>query len=197
MVVAIIGILAVLVVPALPSILGAKGVTKAVENTTGILGLARAEAMSRRTYVYVAFLNTTNSLGNSEILIGAVASLDGSTDTSENNLRPIAKALKVEGTMLTSGIPAQVTSLVSNPLFEMSNNSGLPPFKVGDVDFPGATHGIIFSPNGEALSAATSKTFLPQVDFGLVATKGTIPQTNDGAAVRYLGGSGNIQVFRP
>lgn len=195
-VIAIVGILAVATVPALPSILGSKGVAKAVENTTEILGLARTEAMSRRTYVYVAFLNTT-SFGNSELLIGAVASLDGSTDTSASNLRPIAKALKVERTMLTPGIPSQVSGLVSNPAFGMSNTVDLPAFTVGDVDFQGATDGIIFSPNGEALSAATSKTFLPNVDFGLVATKGTTPQTNDGAAVRYLGGSGNIQVFRP
>ncbi len=195
-VVAIIGILAALVIPSLPSLLGARGLDRAVEDTSGILELARTEAMARRTYVYVAFLNT-NSFGNSEIRIGAVASLDGSTDASTNNLRPIAKALKVERTMLTPGIPAQVSGLVSNPAFGMSSATGLPTFKVGNVDFQGATYGVIFSPNGEALKTASSMTFLPQVDLGLVATKGMTPQTNDGAAVRYLGGSGSIQVFRP
>ena len=195
-VIAIIGMLAALTVPAVPSILGARGVAKAVEDTSGILELARTEAMARRTYVYVAFLNT-NSFGNSEIRIGAVASLDGSTDASTNNLRPIAKALKVERTMLTNAIPAQVSGLISNPAFGMSNATGLPAFTVGNVVFDGAPYGVIFSPNGEALATASSMSFLSKVDLGLVATKGTTPQTNDGAAVRYLGGSGNIQVFRP
>jgi prepilin-type N-terminal cleavage/methylation domain-containing protein len=195
-VIAIVGILAVFAVPALPTIMGAKGMAKAVEDTSGILALARTEAMARRTYVYVAFLNT-NSFGNSELRIGAVASLDGTADTSAANLRPIARILKLERTMLTPDIPAQVSGLVTNPGFGMSKNTGLPAFTVGDVTFAGATDGIIFSPNGEALSAASGMTFLPKVDFGLVATRGTAPQTNDGAAVRYLGGTGSIQVFRP
>lgn len=198
-VIAIIGLLAAMTVPALPSMLGAKGVSLAVENTSGILELARTEAMSRKTYVYVGFLNATNAFGNSELRIGAASSMDGSTNTDASNLRPITKALKIDKTLMVKSageLPANVSGLTSGYSF-LSNS--VPTFKIGSVDFPASADGIIFSPNGEALSSADSLNFIPQVDIGLVPTKGTAPQTagNDGAVVRYYGGSGNIQIFRP
>lgn len=194
-VIAIIAILASLTIPALPSILGSKGVSKGVDLTSGILELARTEAMARRTYVYVSFLNHTNLLGNSELRIGAVSSLDGSTNTSPDNLRPITKVLKVDKILMTDILPSHVQSLVTNATY-LSAASAVA-FKVGPVDFAATTPGIVFSPNGEILPNSASLTFSPKVDIGLVLTKGTSPQTNDGAIVRYLGGSGTIQVFRP
>ncbi|MFZ4779042.1 MAG: pilus assembly FimT family protein [Terrimicrobiaceae bacterium] len=197
-VIAIIGILAAFAAPALPSLLGAKGISRAVEDTSGILELARSEAMARRTYVWVAFLNT-NAFGSSELRIGAVASLDGTSETSASNLRPIAKALKINNAVLSSALPANVLALVTNPPFAGITGSALPEFTVGGTTFPAATPGLIFSPNGEVLVNPSSLNFLPQVDIGLLSTKGTAIQTggSDGAIVRYLGGSGNVQVFRP
>ncbi len=195
-VITILALLTAATVAALPSILGARGLAKAVEDTTGMLELARSEAMARRTYVYVAFLNT-NSFGNAEIRIAAVASLDGSTDTNAANLKPLTRAVKIERALMSADIPSAVSTLVSNPSFGMSNVTGLPGFKVDNVDFGGSHTGIIFSPNGEALAYATSMSFLPKVDIGFVATKGMTPQDHDGAVVRYLGGPGNILVFRP
>lgn len=199
-VIAIIGMLAALTVPAVPSILGARGVAKAVEDTSGILELARTEAIARRTYVYVAFLNTTNVFGNSELRIGAVSSLDGSTNTDSSNLRAITKALKIDKTRMAESageLPANVSGLATNARF-LTNTVGMA-FDVGKEKFPASAIGIIFSPTGEALSAAGSLNFIPQVDIGLVPTRGTAPQTsgNNGAVVRYSGGSGNIQIFRP
>ncbi len=180
--------------------LGAKGVAKAVEDTSGILELARTEAIARRTCVYVAFLNATNAFGNSELRIGAVSSLDGTTNTDANNLRPITKAMKIDKTLMVKSageLPANVRKLATNANF-FTHTVGMA-FDVGNVNFPATAIGIIFSPNGEALSAAGSLNFIPQVDIGLVPTKGTAPQTagKDGAVVRYSGGSGNIQIFRP
>jgi len=197
-VVAIVGVLAAVAVPALPSMLGAKGVTKAVNDTSGILELARSEAMARKTYVFVAFVNTNNVFGNSELCIGAVSSSDGSANTDPGNLRAIAKAIKIDRTLMVTNeteLPANVRGLVSNARF-LTNTSG-PTFQIGKVSFPTSSSFLIFSPNGEALGTVNSLNFLPNVDIGLVATKGTVPQTNDGAVVRYLGGSGAVQIFRP
>lgn len=195
--IAIIGLLAAMTVPALPSMLGAKGVSRAVEDTAGILELARTEAMARKTYVYVAFLNSNNAFGNSEIWIGAVSSSDGSTNTDTNNLRPITKALKIDKTRMSSSeLSQKVKDLATNASF-LSGTTPKFPDAFGNVKFPASTPGITFSPNGEALNSAGSLNFVPQVDIGLVPTKGTAAQTNDGAVVRYHGGSGNIQVFRP
>lgn len=68
-VIAIIGFSTALAVPSLPSLLGTKGISKAVNDTSGILELARTEAMARKTYVWVSFLNRDVS-GTSELLIG-------------------------------------------------------------------------------------------------------------------------------
>ncbi len=202
-VIAIIAVLAALVVPALPGLLGSKGTTLAVDQTAGVLALARTEAMARRTYVWVLFLNST-SFGNSQLRIGAVASLDGTANTGDPaNLRPITKVLKVNGVQTSSALPANVSALLSanpgSPAFDGAKNLVFPAMTIGDTDFPANSPGILFSPNGEALSDPTKMTFLPVVDIGLVPTKGAVVLSSgsDGAIVRYLGGSGNVQVFRP
>lgn len=143
---AIIGILAAVTVPALPSILGGRGVQKAVGDVSGILELSRAEAMARRTYVYIGFANVTNLLGNSEIQIGAMSSLDGSTNTGTANLRPISKLIKVDRAALVdfSGLPSGVRSAASADIRTNSEYVTGPDF-ANTVDFSpiGANQGSV------------------------------------------------------
>lgn len=197
-VVAVIGVLAVLTAPALVGLLGPKGTTFAIDQTTGVLELARSEAMARRTYVWVMFFNT-RAFGRAQLRIGAVASLDGTANTNPGNLRPIVKVLKVNNVVASESLPSDVLALAKNPSFSSAKNLNFPAFKIGDTNFPANSPGILFSPNGEALNNPADMTFLPSVDIGLVPTKGDEPQLSgsDGAIVRYLGASGNVQVFRP
>lgn len=196
-VIAIIGLLTALAIPSLPSLIGAKGISKGVGDTAGILEMARTEAMARKTYVWVSFLNRDIS-GTSEILIGAVSSLDGSTDSSSPNLRPLTKVIRIPNLVRSASVPSNVPPRAADRSFIASKGPG---FVVGNVTFPSddTAPTVIFSPNGEILPSAGSLNFLPKADIGLVPTKGTFVQSDgsDGAIVRIVGASGRIQIFRP
>lgn len=188
----IVAILAVFVVPAIPSLLGARGLGRSVDEASGLLELARTEALSRRTYVYVAMQNT-NFQGSAQVWMGAVASLDGTTSMVTNNLRALGRVLKLDSVSRSDVAPAAVAARAGT---FVPPSVTLPPFKVGSVEFAAPT-GVIFSPNGELLQTNTSITFLPKVDIGFVPMKGTTALTTDGAVVRISGSSGKIQVIRP
>ncbi len=101
-VIAIIGMLTVMVAPALHSILASKSVEKAAADISGLFETARAEAMARRTYVHVAFGNAENDLRESEIRIGALAALDGTMDVTPGNLVAVSKFIKEERAQITN-----------------------------------------------------------------------------------------------
>jgi prepilin-type N-terminal cleavage/methylation domain-containing protein len=146
-VIAIIGIFAVVVAPALQSILVSRSVEKAAADISGVLETARAEAMARRTYVHVAFANATNDLKNSEIRIGALASLDGTTDVTSGNLVAVSKFIKVERVQIT------VASGLSPGMIDTINNvpSGDP------NDMPDLTNDADYALNTNFLNSSYSK----------------------------------------
>jgi prepilin-type N-terminal cleavage/methylation domain-containing protein len=90
MVLALVGIMAALIVPAFDSVGKASQTTKAVYDITGALEQARAYAMARNTYVWVGFLEedaskpspstpVTSANGpGGRVIISTVASQDGS-----------------------------------------------------------------------------------------------------------------------
>ena len=201
-VIAIIGLLTALAVPSLPSLLGTKGISKAVNDTSGILEMARTEAMARQTYVWVSFFNRDVG-GDKELLIGAVSSLDGSGRTRDPltgaiNYRPLTKVVKIANLVCSASVPGNVGKLAPSAAFITSAGPG---FRIGNVDFPASSAAptVIFSPNGEILQSANDMRFISKVDVGLVPTKGSFIESNgnDGAIVRVLGGSGRVQIFRP
>lgn len=205
---AIIGILAAVTVPALPSILGGRGVQKAVGDVSGILELCRAEAMARRTYVYIGFANVTNLLGNSEIQIGAMSSLDGSTNTGTANLRPISKLIKVDRAKLVdfSGLPSGVRSAASADIQTNSQYVTGPDF-ANTIDFSpigtafknASPRSITLTPQGEVLNTTNTAYFRRYARVGIAPARGTkVPADGvDGAVVTYHGGSGRVSTFRP
>ena len=111
-VIVIISILLVGVIPAFNSINGSRGVTRAVNDIAGILELARVEAMATRSYAYVGFVNTTNSDGNADLRCAALISIDGSSDSTAANLRPISKLVKLPNVLMTNYTRPQDRSLV-------------------------------------------------------------------------------------
>src|SRR3712207_264474 len=75
-VVGIVGLLVAVSVPAFNSIVQGGKSTRAIYDVAGFLEAARAEAMARRTYVFVGAVNTTNDNNNAEVRFGAVMTLD-------------------------------------------------------------------------------------------------------------------------
>jgi len=204
MVIAILAILAAFTAPSLPSLLGAKGVTRGLNDVASMLELARAEAMARRTYVYVGFENTTNAAGNAELRVAAAASPDGSSATTIG-LLPITKVVRLENIRHTnySGLPQVVqtaaraasTNAANDADYVAGMTSGGISFTSGKQLF--SSKMVIVSPEGELLPSAGSKVFLDRANVGIIGMKGNTPATSDGGVVMLDGGSGTITIARP
>ena len=204
----VIGIMAVmfaLVVPAFESVSGSRGITRAVTDVAGILELARGEAMAARTYAYIGFVNATNADGNSELRIGAVLSLDGSSDTSPANLTPISRLAKIPNVQMTdfTTLPQLVKSSADASI--SSNDEYVKNFpasahlkdKFQDAGFDSCAT-VTISPQGEILHATNPTVFFRTTgSVGLALMRGTAMAQNDGAIVSYYGGTGQIRVTRP
>ncbi len=204
MVIGVISILLVAVIPAFNSINSGRSFASAVDQVTGALESARAEAMATRTYVYVGFVNTVNSNGTAELRCGAVASLDGSANTAATNLRPVSKLLKLPNILMTNyaTLPAVVKSVADVSLqTDADYVINFPATiylkdKFNDPAFDSCPT-VQVSPQGEILHSLNSAVFFrTTTSVGLVPTHGTTPITTDGAIVSYYGGSGQIRVTR-
>lgn len=205
MVIGVISILLVAVVPAFNSINAGRGVARAITDVASALELARAEAMATRSYVYVGFVNTTNSDGNAELRCGAVISIDGSSSTVSTNLRPVSKLLKLPNVLMTdfTNLPAVVKSVADISL--QSDTDYVIAFpataylkdKFNDAAFDSCPT-VQISPQGEVLHGLNPTVFFrTTTSVGLVPTHGTSPGTTDGGIVSYYGGTGQLRLTTP
>ncbi|MFN2477279.1 MAG: Tfp pilus assembly protein FimT/FimU [Chthoniobacterales bacterium] len=204
-----IGIMAIimtLVVPAVKGINGSRGLTRGINDVSGILELARAEAMATRSYVYVGFANTTNSDGNSELRIGAVISIDGSSSTAASNLRAVSKLSKIANVRMTdyNSLPQVVKSAADTSLqtsadyvINFTPQTSYLQGKFNDRSLDTCPT-LAIAPQGEVLNLYSPTVFFRTTSsVGLVPTHGTNPVTTDGAIVSYYGGTGQLRVTRP
>lgn len=198
-VVAVISVLITLVSPAISSILGTKGVGRALADVSSLLELAKTEAMSRKTYVFVGLENTVDASGNPELMMAAVASLDGSAITGDN-LVPLTRLVRVPNVAQVnySDLPQSVQSITdanqdSEYVIDMSASDVS--FQVGPQTFDAAM--LIISPEGELLPSVNDPVFLSRAHVGVVQMRGTQPSDHDGGIVTFDGGSGAIKVIRP
>lgn len=146
-VVAIVVLLASLAVPAVSSMGQSRGVNEAAYQIAAAVEQARAEAISRNTYVWLA-IEQTNASGNQDITLGLVASKNGNfSNTSPTNLQPLARPATIQGVLV-----AAPQSSLSN-LEDISNHSGGITFSIGSTNFSqGRT--LLFSPSGEVAKAS-------------------------------------------
>lgn len=218
-VIAIIGVLTAMMTPALPSILESKSIERAAAEVAGVLETARAEAMSKRTYVHVVFTNASNAERNSEIRIGALASLDGTTDVTPANLRGVSRVAKVDRAQITGysdlsdgmktavgkqgtdnqpNFTAAADYATASEFRSSINLSDIPGFK----NFKGSsdTYVVTITPQGEIKAAANDEDrFRRAIHFGITETRRTelFKKSHNGAIVTYYGGSGRIGTLRP
>jgi len=202
-VMAMIGTMLVLVAPLIAGLVGSKGMTRAITEVASILEQCKTEAITRRSYVYVGFVNATNSSNNSELRIGAVISRDGSgSNVTASNLRPLAKVLKIENVRAVdySSLPTTIKDMAPaqgrDPADYVSNFTapGVS-FTISGQTF--ATGIVIISPQGEILPQQNSGMFRPRAAVGLVAMRAQSMNPNDGAIVSFQGNSGAINITRP
>jgi prepilin-type N-terminal cleavage/methylation domain-containing protein len=189
-VIAVVGMLAYFAVPAFNAIGRARGVSDAAESIAAALELARTEAIARRTYAWVGFLERTEP-GSRGLQVGVICSSDGTTNTAATNLRPLARAVLLESVVL-------VDSGAAGDPVELASWTGGLAFKAGNVNFD-AGKSFTFTPEGEvtALPApATADGFDPLLAVGLAELKGNTPDTANRAAVIIDGATGIPRVIR-
>ncbi len=228
-VVAVMGMLVFLAVPALNSLKGAGNVTSSAYEIAAALQRARSYAMTHNTYVWVGFYEEAANAstvtasappyqGNGHVILGTVASLDGTSVFDDNaspaqltslNVAPIGKMVQLENVHLTDiGAPSGGSTpldqrpdgaYVNSPGDEYrisSDSSDATPYPVviGSYTFYKT---IRFSPDGEASIDGVSE-LRPVGEIGLVPTHGSIVEADarNAAAIQFSGIGGNVQIYR-
>lgn len=202
-VIAIIGLLAMATVPAFNAIAGGHAVNQAAYDVSGLLEFARAEAVTRQTYVWVGF-KSTNVSGNLELQMAAVASRDGSgTNTSAANLMSLSRVLRAKNISLArwTDLKSATRDLLTNApaVSSLSVNTAGVSFQVGANRFD-TGNSITFTPRGEALlqgSAGPNDGYDRLIDVSLRQSRGTtvLPEADD-AAVIVDGAAGTIRTLK-
>ncbi|XHR31004.1 MAG: Tfp pilus assembly protein FimT/FimU [Chthoniobacteraceae bacterium] len=201
-VMAVLGFLVSATLPAFNSITDSRGITKGIYDTEGLLELARNEAISRQTYVWVAFQNMNTPTG-SEIRMAAVASLDGSgTNTNSSNLIPFTRIIHIRDAQLIhwSDLKAATKNLLTGSIPEsvVDNTEGTA-FTVGNTSF-NTGNSITFTPRGEALlkgAASATDGYDNLIDVSFRKAHGSVVTANaDDAAVIVQGSTGMAHTLR-
>lgn len=197
-VVAIVGLLAALSIPAFTSIGQARGVSEAAYQVAAAIEFARNEAISRQTFAWVGFQDQTNS-GSRDLWVGMVYSKDGSTtNMAAANLQPMGRAFMIQRVGLVDTATLQVGTNLSS-CASVYTNSGAA-FTVGQRAFAGRT--VTVTPAGEFMLASLSGAivptngFDPKIAIGLRGFRGTTPVSDNDVAVVIDGSVGIPTIYR-
>jgi len=185
--------------PALFSILTGQGVSEAAYDVSAAVEQARNEAVSRRTYVWLAMQEEVRD-GNLGLRIGAVRSKDGKANTNASNLAPIGKPLLVSHVGLVEIAPTNniSTTAPTNGAVDLTDALGGARFQIGKVSFDqGRT--VTFMPRGEATTnpvPTASSGFDPLMLLSLRQTHGTKRTTGNDISVAIDGSVGTPVIYR-
>jgi len=194
-VVAIIGLLIAVAVPAASSIGQSKGVAEAAYQISSAVELARSEAVTRQTYVWLGLQPQTNS-GNVELRIGLVYSRDGSaTNTNAANLQALGRPLLVKSVGLADVSGLNVGESLG-PCTDVSTQSNGVPFQIAPVNFD-SRRTLSFTPLGEvAVAASPTNGFDSRLAIGLRQMRGTTAATNNDIVVMVDGSVGIPAIYQ-
>lgn len=212
----IIGILLSISVPALISLSSSNRSTQAIIQVTETFERARDFAISRRTYVWVAFCNPDSS-GNRPAAVAMIASGDGTlggvslTQASPSpkyavpNAAGLMLADKIQllkNCFLQSEIPSGNTLEARLPGIPPNSSSASdgPVFTITGGAYPNfvSAMSVMFTPTGEAKVSSSISEALQVV---VIPTRGaeSNPVKNNVAAsaVRVYGLTGRVKVYQP
>ena len=216
----IVGLLMVLIAPAVTGIKGGTDVTNAAYTIKGVLDTARTYAKANNTYTWVGFSGSIGSNLTGNVALVAVASKDG-TDlgTGVNqagnrvdittSVTPIGKVMRLENAHIGDTGPPQPSP---SPAPEFETRASVDPsYRIstsGDSDYYFTEQGttfnrwIRFSPRGEAVVKGGDTQITQYAEVGLLPTHGTIlaatinPATGNLVAIQISGFGGNVRIYR-
>ncbi len=173
-VVAIIAVLSALAMPAVNSIVHARGVGESAEQVASAIEMARAEAVARQTYVWLAFQAQTNT-GNLDLRVGMAASKDGTTNLAATNLQPLVRPLLIPRVGLTGWSGLALPPGAPTVSVDVASRSDGAKFTIGPLNF-NSGRALTFFPTGEVTVVAApdaTNGFDPSLGIALRATRGT------------------------
>ena len=200
-VVAIMGLLTSMAMPAMMSIVGARNVPSAATKIADMLEFARNEAMTRQTYVWVGFKNATNARGNRELRAAVFGSDDGTPDGGCYQLSKIVKMVdvKLTGFEELQGTTQNLLPTDQRSLRESVNSSTTSGINLaaGGTTFERV---LTFTPRGEAMlnsRPGPDTGFNRLVDVSVRATRGLAePSASSYDAMILAGGSsGKVEIL--
>lgn len=197
-VVAIIGLLAAFAVPAFNSIGQARGVSEAAYQIAATVEMARSEAITRQTFVWMGIQPQTNA-GNLDLRVGLVFSKDGTTNTNSTNLLPISRSLLFQrvGVVDVTSSGFDVGTNLSGA-FNLGSYNGGATFSIGQTSFNNRST-VTFTPLGEVCTNATpssSDGFSPRIVLGLRQARGTTLLPGNDIAIAVDGSVGTPTIYR-
>jgi len=187
-----LGIVALLVtaaIPAFSNIGRAGGVTDAAYQISAAIELARAEAVARRTFVWLG-LQPTDESGNPGLAVGLVFSRDGTPNPAGDNLQAVRRLGKIERVALANETDPD------DGLNLAGFDSGAS-FQLGNVLFEGCT--LTFTPAGEITTMPAPDRidgFVPRLIIPLRGVLGSRLDTDNAADVLVDGSIGISQIRR-
>jgi len=209
-VIAIISIMSVLAFAAFTSLKKAGDVTGATATISGVLEQARAYAMANNTYVFVGIeetdINTptgqAQSPGTGRVAIQAFASNDGTGNSAQDNLKPIAKLQILNNLHLLSSLALTTGNFSQRATTGVDNVANSFPAPVNTIAAGNFTFSQIIAFNAQGLVSiptTASTSGLQYIEYDLEPTNGTtLPATTtNGAAIQVDATIGAVNVFRP
>lgn len=191
-VMAIIGLMLVIVVPATGSLKGSGSVNDASLNIALILEQARSYAMANNTYVWVGFSTGSNN-GTSRVIVSAVAGTTGlaSDLNSETTYRPVIKPKAFENIRIQDQVSSTLPGRVSADDISTSSVGSFSQ-RVADANIQ-FRQIIQFEPKGNVrIKAAQSR----WIEIGLQPSKGGHNSDDNVAAFQIAGLTGQVNVLR-
>jgi prepilin-type N-terminal cleavage/methylation domain-containing protein len=220
-VLAIVGALMALSIPAVMNVSKGQKMGRAVEDISDLLEYAKTEAQARKTYVWVGFKNLPasskeNPTPNHQIAAAAFFSTDGTTNAGgDKNLRPLSQLVRVDSVKLVRGSwqTSDLSPAMQKLLDDVGYTAGLrSPDPVGvsdntdnkqlpDIDNVDFDRTLTFTPQGEALRASkptATDGFDFVIDLGLKRMRGDLPDaaSPDDAALWLYGATGRVREWR-
>ncbi len=207
-VIAILAILAALSAPSVSSLIRSRATTRAVNEISALLELARNEAMTRQGYAWIGFDVATNAEGNDELRAVVLSTADGVVDTTTkgttvaiSTARPNTRTFRWENVKL---VPASelggikdLAREASEPLVRQAKQG----FRLGPAGTATTSFWTItFTPQGYALLKGLPDIVTPYtkfIDIGLQPTRGgKNVETPDQAALVLDGVNGHTEILR-
>ncbi len=213
-VMAIIGMLTAVAVPAMSSIKGGGDLMKAAYDIAGVLEQARSYAMANNTYVFVGLteVNASNAEsatgqapGTGRVVLAAAGSKDGTRNFSAANLVALSKIRRFDNLHLDDATPNSGNMArppvgneyrAGNAAFAAESSFNWP-LSGGNANYT-FTKVIQFDPRGTATLQSSGRSLAQWMEIGLAPARGDVAVAGANCAALVLDGvTGSVKIYRP